>query len=255
MDSTTPWRIILLDETDSTNRIMIDRFAPVSLDRLVIVADHQVAGRGRRGRGFYDVPRSLLACSVLVRLPKHAAINLLPLAVGNAAVLATRALGASGIELKWPNDLMIAGAKLGGILVEGSFKHTTFQGVLGLGINLTATPTLTDARVLSRLVDVIDDRASEGFFSLRDALLTNYLRELDSQIRQLLCGRTELLLASYRGLCSTLGCRVRIQRPEGEVVGLAEDVDQEGCLVVDTAGGRVAVHVGDVEHLGIVDDL
>ncbi len=255
MDTTTPWRIILLDETDSTNRIMIDRFAPVSLERLVVVADHQVAGRGRRGRGFHDLPRSILACSVLVRLPKHAAINLLPLAVGNAALLATRSLGASEIELKWPNDLMIAGAKLGGILVEGSVGNATFQGVLGLGINLTATPTLADARVLSRLIDVLDDKAWENFFSLRDALLANYLSELDGQIRELLRGRTELVLASYRELCSTLGRQVRILRPEGELIGLAEDIDQEGCLVVNTSDGRTVVHVGDVEHLGIVDDL
>ena len=255
MDSTTPWRIILLDETESTNRTMIDRFARISLERLVVVADHQVAGRGRRGRSFYDIPRSGLACSVLVHLPRQATINLLPLAVGNAAVLAVRALGASGIVLKWPNDLMVGGGKLGGILVDGSFDGTTYQGVLGLGINLTATPTLVDGRTLSRLIDTLDGYTGEDFFLLRDTLLLNYLRELNDQILRLLEGRTESVLASYREFSSTLGRQVRILRPEGEVIGLAEDVDQEGCLVVKTVSGRIALHVGDVEHLGVVGDL
>jgi BirA family biotin operon repressor/biotin-[acetyl-CoA-carboxylase] ligase len=197
----------------------------------------------------------MLACSALVRLPRQAAISLLPLAVGNAAVMATMALGTTEVVLKWPNDLMMGRGKLGGILVDGSFDGTTYQGVLGLGINLTETPKLADARLLGRLIDVLDDDAWKDFFSLRDALVVNYLRNLDDQILRLLTGQTESVLEGYREFCSTLGRQVRILRPEGEVIGLAEDIDQEGCLLVETANGRVVLHVGDVEHLGIVDDL
>lgn len=255
MDSTTPWRIILLDETDSTNRTTLERYAGISRERLVVVADHQIAGRGRRGRVFYDLPRSSLICSALIRLPKQAGISLLPLAVANAVIMATKTLGATDVVLKWPNDIIVAGRKLGGILVDGRFDGDSFQGVLGLGVNLTAIPKLDDGRALSRLIDSLDGNASVNFFVLRDAMLAAFLEALDDQIQRLLDGRTESVLASYREFCSTLGRKVRILSPEGEVTGSAEDVDQEGRLILNTDSGRVVMHVGDVEHLGTLDDL
>ncbi|WP_298345628.1 biotin--[acetyl-CoA-carboxylase] ligase [Ferrimicrobium sp.] len=254
MISTAPWRIILLDETDSTNRTLSNLFARVSTQRLVVVADHQRAGRGRRGRAFHDLPRSTLACSVLVRLPRRAEVNLLPMAVGNAIVFAIRGLGVAGVTLKWPNDLMVGEAKLGGMLIDGIFDGSSHQVVIGLGVNLTATPTLEDARNLCCLNEAIEGEPAEDFFSLRDSLLMRFLEELDDQLSQLLHGHTELLLQTYRCCLSTLGRRVQIQYPEEMVVGLAEDVDQEGCLLVRTASGQVAVHVGDIEHLGVVND-
>ncbi len=233
---------------------MSDLFARVSAQRLVVVADHQSAGRGRRGRTFWDVPRSTLACSALVRLPQRVAVGLLPVVVGNAVVSAIHHLGAVEATLKWPNDLMVGKAKLGGMLIDGVFDGTVHQLVIGVGVNLTASPTLAEVRDLCCLADAIECGSERDFYSLRDSLLAGFLKELDGQLSHLLHGRTDLLLERYRGFLSTLGRRVQIQYPGRMVVGLAEDVDQEGCLLVRTATSRVAVRVGDIEHLGVVDD-
>ncbi|MEX6429100.1 MAG: biotin--[acetyl-CoA-carboxylase] ligase [Ferrimicrobium sp.] len=254
MANSTPWRIILLDEIDSTNRVMTELLSSISLERLVLVADHQVDGRGRRDRSFNDIPKTALMCSILVRLSTQDAINLLPLAVGNAAVAAARSLGARDVSLKWPNDIEVHGTKLGGILVDGVFDRRGYLGVVGLGLNLIAAPQLPNSRRVGRLVDFVGPLVDRDFFALRDAYLALYLSELDSQLAFLVGGGGDIVLRSYRQLCSTIHQRVRIQYPGHEMLGFATGVDEDGRLVVSTPAGELALYVGDVEHLGVLGE-
>jgi BirA family biotin operon repressor/biotin-[acetyl-CoA-carboxylase] ligase len=197
-------------EVDSTNRVAADLARAGAPDGVVVVADHQTAGRGRRGRTWESHPGASLLVSVILR-PAPALVTLA------AGVAAAEACAGVDVGLKWPNDLMLGDAKLGGILSE----LVGDAAVVGLGLNLCWAPA--GAACLGEGAD-------------RQALLDAYLAGLDSPGD---------VLARYRSRCTTLGRRVRIEVPGGAIEGLATDVDEHGRLLVD---GR-PVAAGDVVHL------
>ena len=200
-------------EVDSTNRLAADLARAGAPDGVVVGADHQTAGRGRRGRTWEARPGSALLVSVVLRpVP-----TLVTLAAGVAAAEAGEAVAGTAVRLKWPNDLLVGDGKVGGILSE----LVGGAAVVGLGLNLAWAPE--GAACLGPDVD-------------RDALLAAYLDGLD---------RPGDVLGRYRARCSTLGRRVRVELPGTTVEGVAGDVDDEGRLVVD---GR-KITVGDVVHL------
>lgn len=200
-------------EVDSTNRLAGELARGGASDGVVVVADNQTAGKGRRGRTWESRPGSSLLASVVLRpVPP-----LVTLAAGVAAVEACETVAAVPVTLKWPNDVISAGGKLGGVLSE----LVGDAAVVGLGLNLGWAPP--GAACLGPQVD-------------RDALLHAWLAALDAPGD---------VLARYRELCSTLGRRVRVEMPSGTVEGVAGGVDELGRLVVD---GR-AVTAGDVLHL------
>ena len=183
-------QVLRFDEVASTQDIARD--LPIGS---IVVADHQTAGRGRLDRRWEARPgTALLASFVLEPRP------VLSLALG---VAAAEACGAS-VRLKWPNDLLLGGRKLGGILVE----TTPHKAVCGIGINLTAAP--------------------EGAAMLgqpREPLL----ERLSRQIELWQAAPAEAVLARWRQLSETLGRRVRVDGTEG----MAEDVGPNGELIVD----------------------
>ena len=199
-------RIVRLASVTSTQEVARD--LPIGS---VVVADHQTAGRGRLDRRWDAPPGSALLASFV--LDPH---PLLSLAAG---VAAAEACGPD-VRLKWPNDLMLRGRKLGGILVEvGGGK-----AVVGIGINLTSAPPGAARLGLPR--DVLLDR-------LRDELVA-----WSSAPR----GR---ILERWRELSATLGRRVRVEVPGHTFEGTAQDIAEDGALLVD--GQRVGA--GDVIHL------
>lgn len=173
----------------------------------VVVADHQTAGRGRLERRWEAPPgTALLVSFVLDRNP------LLSLAAGVAAAEAC----SPAVRLKWPNDLLVDGRKLGGILVEVAPD----RAICGIGINLTAAP--------------------EGAARL-DEPRDTVLERLRAKISQWTAAPPDGVLARWRELSDTLGRRVRIDGAEG----IAEDIGPNGELIVD---GKHYV-VGSVTHL------
>ncbi len=199
-------------EVDSTNRLAADLARAGAPDGVVVGADHQLAGRGRRGRGWESRPGGSLLVSVVLRpVPP-----LVTLAAGVAAAAACEAVGVD-VRLKWPNDVMAADGKLGGILSE----LVGDAAVVGLGLNLSWAPP---------------GAACLGPGAGRDTVLDAWLAALDAPGD---------VLARYRRLCSTLGRRVRVEVPGASFEGVATDVDDAGRLVVD---GR-PIAAGDVVHL------
>ncbi|MGI8806654.1 MAG: biotin--[acetyl-CoA-carboxylase] ligase [Acidimicrobiales bacterium] len=200
-------------EIDSTNRLAAELARDGAPDGLVVGADHQTAGRGRRGRTWESRPGSALLVSVVLR-PVPALVTL---AAGVAAAEACEAVAGVPARLKWPNDVMSAAGKLGGILSE----LVGDAAVVGLGLNLSWAPP--GAACLGPHVD-------------RDALLGAWLKALD--------GPGDVL-ARYRERCATLGRPVRVELPAETIEGVAGHVDDQGRLVV---AGR-AITAGDVVHL------
>ena len=216
----------------------------------VVVADHQTAGQGRRGRSWSSPPGTGMAISAVVPGLPPAALGWVPLAAGLALV---RAFDDSRwpvpAVLKWPNDVLVEGGarpgKLCGVLAQVA---GTGAVVVGAGVNVDhaqdqlPVPSATSWR-LARGGAPLPDQA-------RAVFLEDYLRHLAELHDALADGRVGAVRAVYVDRSATLGHPVAVHRPDGGTTrGLAVDLTTDGALVVEGASGRTTHHAGDVEHL------
>jgi BirA family biotin operon repressor/biotin-[acetyl-CoA-carboxylase] ligase len=233
------WRVEHLAEVASTNEWLVERADEP--EGLVVYADHQSAGRGRRDRRWTAPAGSALLCSVLVRAPAgDAQLVVAALALSARAALAD--LAGLAVTLKWPNDLLAGDAKIAGVLAQASgHGPTTTTVVAGLGVNLTAHP---------EGVGATDVREASGVVVAPVALLHATLDHLGARYGALARdeGR-DALRHEYVAALATLGRRVRVERSRDVVEGVARDVDATGALVLDVDGARITVSAGDVVHL------
>jgi BirA family biotin operon repressor/biotin-[acetyl-CoA-carboxylase] ligase len=240
------WRSVeVAGEVGSTNADLAARAADGAPEGTVLVAEHQVSGRGRLDRTWTSPPRAGLTVSVLLRPDVPAARRgWLPLLTGVALAEAVGEVSGVRTSLKWPNDLLAAdGAKLAGILAEASGAAV----VVGSGLNVSTRreelpPTGTS---LSLVTGAPVDRAP---------VLLTFLRGLE---RRYLAWTAALgdpvasgLARDYLAWSSTVGAGVAVTLPDGSVLtGTATSVDWDGRLVVLTAAGSVELASGDVQHV------
>jgi BirA family biotin operon repressor/biotin-[acetyl-CoA-carboxylase] ligase len=230
------------EASPSTNALVADRARAGEDEGLVVITEHQTAGRGRLGRVWETPARSSLTFSVLLR-PDAPSQDWpwLPLLTGYAvqAALADRL---PEIALKWPNDVLVEERKVAGILVE---RVDTPQGpaaVVGIGINVSQTldelPVALATSVELETGEPVD----------RTDLCGQVLGSLHGLQGLLL--DTKALRTAYADVCSTLGRAVDVHLPGGEVRrGEALDIDAGGALVVSSADGTFTVGAGDVIHV------
>jgi BirA family biotin operon repressor/biotin-[acetyl-CoA-carboxylase] ligase len=251
-------RLEVVESTGSTNADLLARHAAgEDISGVVLVAEHQSAGRGRHGRSWSTPARSQIAFSLGIDAGglQPDAWGWLPLLTGVAVVDAVRATTGVRPGLKWPNDIQVGDGKLGGILAEMAAPVI----VVGVGLNVT----LTGAEV----EDVAPDSHATSLLMLgstmldRSALLGSILAELTERIDRwkiasgMSSGPDPSLVADYRGHSLTLGSRVRAVIPgEREIVGLATDISDLGQLMIGTGTETVAVSAGDITHLRPVSD-
>ncbi len=243
-------RLDVVARTGSTNADLLARAASgIDVGGAVLIAEHQTAGRGRHGRAWSATPGAQITMSVGVSLvdpvdiPTHT-WGWLSLATGVAVVDAVSPLikGAKP-GLKWPNDVLVDGSKLAGILAEVARPAI----VIGLGLNVTQAPeAVAGATSLLQLGVAAPDR---------QRLVGGLLRELGRRIAawRTARGADPQLAADYRARSLTIGSRVRAQLPGGdEVVGTATGIDDQGRLRLRTDGDTVTetvISAGDVVHL------
>jgi len=239
------WRRESFKEIPSTNTYLVERARAGEPAGLVVRADFQSAGRGRLDRKWEAPPRSGLMVSILLRpeLPESAR-HLANIAVALAAREAVLILSGVRPDLKWPNDLLLDGRKVGGLLAEFVVDENNESAiVVGCGINLTWDgPPEVHATSL---------RTASGVTISLENLLDMILRSLDTRSHDLNSeeGR-QRLQAEYRDALVTLGQSVRVQTGRGDIFGVATDVDSDGRLsVLDAVGGQHLVSIGDVVHL------
>jgi BirA family biotin operon repressor/biotin-[acetyl-CoA-carboxylase] ligase len=238
-------RLVYLDSTPSTNDAARDLAAGGAPDGTVVVADAQTAGRGRAGKSPWRTPpRTSLAVSVLLRPPPAfapAALPLLGMAAGVAARAAVREAAAADAGLKWPNDVVAGGRKLGGILVESALtgQEVTYAiAGIGLNVNLPAAalgPFPDAALAPTTLLDLTGRAVS------REALLLALLRHLGRLVRALYRQQPAAVLTPYREAQTLLGRAVRVagagDAGDAPVDGVAESVADDGALVLRLPGG------------------
>ena len=237
------WRVEVVEETASTNADVAERFRAGEGEGLVLVAEHQTAGRGRLGREWVTPARTALTVSFLLMPGETPAERWpwLPLLTGIAAAGAVRRVAGVEVDLKWPNDVLVDGHKLGGILLERVEHDGSAAAVVGVGINCTQTAEelpVPEATSLALVTGASVDRS---------ALLATLVEELSERYDQWREG--EDLRAAYLELCRTPGEEVRVAVPGGEVVGQAVDVDASGKLVVRTESREEHLGAGDVVYV------
>ena len=240
------WRSLeVVPEIGSTNAALLAAAAEDAPDGTVLVAEHQVTGRGRLDRVWTSPPGAGLTVSFLLRPDVPAARRgWLPLLTGVALAEAVGEVPGVRSSLKWPNDLLApGGAKLAGILAEVGGGAV----VVGVGLNVsTRADELPDTGTsLSLVAGRPVDRA---------AVLLQFLRTFE---RRYLAWAQTLgdpvasgLARDYLAWCSTVGAEVVVALPDGSSLeGVAESVDWDGRLVVRTVRGTVELASGDVRHL------
>jgi BirA family biotin operon repressor/biotin-[acetyl-CoA-carboxylase] ligase len=235
----------VVESSPSTNAEVSAAAQDGAPEGLVVVAESQTAGRGRRDRSWTTPPRAGLTFSVLLRPTfPTAGWGWLPLLAGLAVATPLSTLSEVAVRLKWPNDVLVGERKLGGILGEVVGAGV----VVGIGLNISLradelpVPTATSLAIEgSAVVD-------------RDPVLRAVLREIERRYGDLTRAAGDAdasgLAADYRQACATLGRVVRVELPGPRVLdGTAVDIDADGRLVVDVAGRRETVAAGDVGHV------
>ncbi len=226
--------------TNDTALAMAEAGAP---EWTLVAAGHQTSGRGRLGRRWVDRPGAALLFSVVLRPVglAPAAAGLIPLLGGVAAAEACRQAGGPVCRCRWPNDLVVGEAKVGGLLAEsrlegGRLRHV----VLGVGINLgEVAPEVPGGPAVATVGDVDAEE-----------LLGAFLRSFRARYAPADPGFPAAVLAAHRKVSATLGRRVRATTVEGRTVeGRAIDLDEAGGLVLEVEGERRVVAFGEVAHL------
>ncbi|MDJ0939283.1 MAG: biotin--[acetyl-CoA-carboxylase] ligase [Woeseiaceae bacterium] len=242
-------RIDAFEQIDSTNTFLIGEAAPEPGRCKVAITDHQTAGRGRRDNRWHSEPGRSLCLSMAYRFDATpASLPTLTLAQGVGIVRSLVELGASELRLKWPNDIVLSKAKLGGILTETQFRdQNSVTVVTGVGINLApvavdlseggwsgAIASLDAATtggpdrfrvavaVIEAMADTFVEFEREGFASFRDEF------------------------KRYDGL---EGSHVEMDVEDGELTGQVLGIDDDGALLVDTGERTISVISGSIRRI------
>ena len=214
-------------------------------DGVVVVADHQSAGRGRHGRSWESPAGRSLALSVGLR-PRLAATDAWLLSA--AAALAVVAAAPRGVVLRlaWPNDVVAAdGRKVGGILIETALDGDRLRdAVIGIGLNVDWRHDEMPAEIRDRATSLVELGANVE----RAELFGHLVERLDGEVRSVEAGQSPL--ERYRAACATLGTVVGVEAAGERVVGRAIAIDEGGALVVETAAAQqLSVTSGEVLRL------
>jgi BirA family transcriptional regulator, biotin operon repressor / biotin---[acetyl-CoA-carboxylase] ligase len=226
-------QIRVLGRCTSTNELLLAE----GRGDVLLAAEEQTAGRGRRGRRWRSAPGKGVTFSMakIVRRPLRE-LGALSLAAGVGVARALRALGALEVALKWPNDLVVGGAKLGGILVQTRGLAPGVLAVIGIGINCRRDRALGER--LRRPVAALEDYVSIERNRLIGTLADSVLQALALFERRGL----EALREDWESMHAHAGARLRVRLADGRVVtGIARGVSSDGALRLQTGRGLRAL--------------
>jgi len=242
--------LIARAEVESTNDVLWDALAQDAPDGLVVVADAQTRGRGREGRRWHAAPGKGLVLSVGLRAgcgPRPG--GTVALVAGLALARALERLGLVA-DLKWPNDLLVQGRKLSGILCESRRLVTVGSEtpdeaiVVGVGVNVAETAE----DFPGELRETATSLALAGLQASREVVAAGFLNALEPLWAAHEEGGREEVLAAWKRRATFWGRPVTVRTPTGPVSGTARDLDRDGALVIALPGGReAAIMAGDVE--------
>lgn len=235
-------------EIDSTNRFLLDQPVPTPGNFRVTLADYQTAGRGRLGRAWCSPPKASVCLSIACafrEVPRH--FPALSLAIGVAVVELLHSIGVEDAALKWPNDIFVGDAKLGGILIETrAGAKASAAVVVGLGLNLDFSGYDPDTIAPDRPWPITH---------LRQCLVSVPAKlELEGKLIDAICHA--LAQFEAHGFSSFIdgwnrsdwlrGRETTVDTANGRIRGTAEGIDDDGALLLMTGQGRQRIHSGSI---------
>ncbi|MEO6035279.1 MAG: biotin--[acetyl-CoA-carboxylase] ligase [Verrucomicrobiota bacterium] len=235
--------IRVFQETTSTNDVVEKLARDGVKEGVVVFAESQTKGRGRLGRKWISPANKGLWFSVLLRpdLRPQSATQL-TVAAATALARAIRQQTQISPEIKWPNDILVRGRKVSGILTELSAEldHVKYL-ILGIGVdvNLSASEFPPDLRKIATSLKIESGRVIN-----RAELATAILEELDADYSRICEGQFETLAAEWEELCTTIGRNVTIRIGDRAIHGRAESLDSDGALLLRTQHGRLERIIG-----------
>ena len=238
--------IVYFDETDSTNRQARMLALQGAGHGTLVIADRQSAGRGRRGRGWISPAGEGVFMSLIVRPdvhPSQVAKMSLTLALSVARAI-ERETGLDA-RIKWPNDIVICGRKVCGLLLEMDATQEQVRSIVaGVGINVHQRQFDEEIAHTASSLDMLAGRRVS-----RSALVRAFLEEFE---KAMAFSDAEMMDA-YRGRSATIGRRVQVIALDGAYTGTAQGITQSGSLLVERDGGEVCeVLAADVSVRGIM---
>ncbi len=240
-------RVVVFPETDSTNQRAKELAAGGAAEGTIVLAEKQTRGRGRRGRSWFSPPGEGLYCSLVLRpgvAPAEGTGVTLTAAVAAAdSLIAETSLP---IRLKWPNDLLVHGRKLGGILTEvGADMDVIDYMVVGLGLNVNVPPQNFPPEIAQRATSLLMET---GRTFSRVRLLQGYLAGLERLYATFRDKGFAPVLGRWKELAGVVGKEIRVEDPAGkQMTGKVTDVDVSGALILRGARGDIRRIVsGDV---------
>lgn len=230
-------------ETTSTSDVVEKLARDGVKEGVVVFAESQTKGRGRLGRKWMSPARKGLWFSLLLR-PKLRPQAATQLTIASATALARAIQGQTGLqpEIKWPNDILIHGRKVAGILTELNAELDTVRYIIvgiGVDVNLNAGDFPLDLRKLATSLKI----ETNGLID-RAELAAAILRELDKDYARVAAGKFELLADEWEEQCTTIGHNVVITIGNRKVSGRAESLDSDGALLLRTEHGHLERIIG-----------
>jgi BirA family biotin operon repressor/biotin-[acetyl-CoA-carboxylase] ligase len=229
----------IVERCASTNSMLL-RYA--SSVPVLLAAEEQTAGRGQRGRRWHSAPGRDVTFSLARRITRPAReLAALSLVAGVAAAATLRALGVSAAAVKWPNDLLVHGAKLGGILVETRAEGGATRAVFGIGVNCFRAPGLDER--LRRPLAALDQFIRPS----RNLVIQSTARALMAALDRFEAEGFEAARAQWEAMDAHAGQRLRVRLANGRSVsGIGGGVAPDGALRLLTRRGEQAVRSGRI---------
>jgi BirA family biotin operon repressor/biotin-[acetyl-CoA-carboxylase] ligase len=240
------YKLLLHEQVSSTNSLLLDMAQQGQSHKSVLAAEWQSQGRGRRGRTWWAPLGSGLTFSLLWRFQRPlTALSGLSLVVGLALARSFRSLGVEGVAVKWPNDILVRGRKLAGILIEthGDMLSAA-TAVIGIGVNVRTVVDASGGKDFQPVAveDVL------GVAPDRNEVLVHLLSELDTVLKTFDSHGFMPFVEEWEALHAWRNQPVRVIGVGGQSIleGVALGVDETGVLRLNTADGIRLVHSGEV---------
>ena len=241
-------KIYTFDTIDSTNNCARALAACWAEEGTVIIAEQQTAGKGRLGRVWQANPNENLTFSIILRPSAHPEqVNLLPLYVAVAVAQAIERATSLKVECKWPNDLLINGKKVAGILLEGSVKENQLEFVVvGIGVNVNQVAFLGDLEGKATSL-----RLAIGKDLDRNALFREILNSLENNYKTLSSSGFKTVLPLWMARSSMINRQISVSEHGSVISGVVRGLSPEGGLILESPQGAKTLFAGDVTILGI----
>jgi BirA family biotin operon repressor/biotin-[acetyl-CoA-carboxylase] ligase len=235
---------IFSEEADSTNSVLLDKGNKYTINGTVFYTEKQLKGRGRKNRPWHSAKELNLTFSILLSNKKYITENpvLLNFAASIAVGNALENLYQLKVELKWPNDVLINGKKICGILTESTSEGNKIDRlVIGVGINVNQTMFQGSYNIPPTSVKLEINETAE-----REKLLAEVLNNIEELLRVLI-ESPRTIIKDWKQRCSMIGDKISISEGEEVKYGIFEDVDENGFLLLKNNNDKIEkIHYGDV---------